>query len=141
GSGLLAPDQIQPVSSVDLHTGSADYLVIAADSLLDAGQQLAALHQAEGLRGTVVPVSAIYDQFGTGAPHADAIAAFLTYAATQWASAPRYVALLGSASSDPLDHLGGGVPDLLPTDYVVTSVMGRSASDRSLQPAGNALPV
>ena len=57
--GLITPDSILPVAGQDIHHGGADYLVIAADSLLAAGQQLAALHSGEGLRATVVPVSAI----------------------------------------------------------------------------------
>src|SRR5262249_16603228 len=59
GAGRDSPTQILPVSATDLHTGGADYLVLAYDSLLPAAQQLAALHNAEGLQTAVVPVHAV----------------------------------------------------------------------------------
>ena len=81
--GLLAPSEISPVATTSLRSGNADYVVIAHDSLLGAAQQLAAYHAGTGLRTTVVPVSAIYDQFGTGRPDPAAIRAFLV-ATAQW---------------------------------------------------------
>ncbi|MDQ2807796.1 MAG: C25 family cysteine peptidase, partial [Chloroflexota bacterium] len=131
GTGFVTPTNILPVAAGDLHTGSADYLVIAADSLLAAGQQLAGQEQAEGLTTSVVPVSAIYDQFGSGVPDAAAVRAFLA-ATAAWQPAPRYVALLGSASYDSHGYTPTGAPDLLPTGYVPTYYMGRTASDSSL---------
>jgi hypothetical protein len=133
--GLLAPTEISPVSLTKLSTGSADYLVIAHDSLLGAAQQLAAYHASTGLRTAVVPVSAIYDQFGTGRPDPAAIRTFLS-TARKWAVAPRYVVLLGAASVDPHNYLGLNTPDLVPTDYTMTSFSGRTATDGALLPAG-----
>ncbi len=131
-AGLIAATSINPVVSDNLRSGGADYVVIAADSLLTAGQQLAALHSADGLRTRVVPVSAIYDQFGTGAPDPAALAAFLTLSHRDWSPAPRYAALLGSASFDAHNYLNGANPDLLPTGYITTAYAGRAASDSSL---------
>ncbi|HMA38046.1 MAG TPA: C25 family cysteine peptidase, partial [Chloroflexia bacterium] len=131
-AGLVSVDSIAPVAGTDLHTGGADYLVIAYDSLLGAGQQLAQLHAAGGMSTAVVPVSAIYDQFGTGASSATAIAAFLATTRSNWSPAPHYVVLLGSANVDPHNYDGGGFLDLVPTAYVSTSILGRTASDVSL---------
>ena len=131
GAGLLSPTGILPVAADDLHAGGADYVVIAYDSLTVAGQQLAGQEQAEGLTTKVVPVSAIYDQFGSGVPDAAALRAFLA-ATAHWQPAPRYVALLGSASYDSHGYTQSGAPDLVPTGYVQTQYMGRTASDSSL---------
>jgi hypothetical protein len=84
----------------------------------------------------VVPVSAVYDQFGSGAPNATAITAFLAWSQRAWAPAPRYAVLLGSASFDAHNYLNGANPDLLPTGYVTTAYTGRTASDSSLVLAG-----
>jgi hypothetical protein len=130
--GFVAAGSITPVVSDNLRTGGADYVVIAADSLLAAGQQLAALHSSDGLSTRLVPASAIYDQFGNGAPDAAAIAAFLDWSHRAWSPAPRYAALLGSASFDAHNYLNGANPDLLPTGYVMTDYSGRAASDSSL---------
>jgi hypothetical protein len=145
-AALIAPTSITPVVSADLRSGGADYVVIAADSLLAAGQQLAALHSADGLNTRVVPASAIYDQFGTGAPDPAAIAAFLDWSHKRWAPMPRYAVLLGSASFDAHNYLKGANPDLLPTGYITTAYAGRAASDSSLAlaqvaPGGIARPV
>jgi hypothetical protein len=131
-NGMVSADSISPVAAVNLRNGGAEYLVIAADSLLAAGQQLAALHAADGLTTRAVPVSAIYDQFGNGAPSAEAITAFLAWSARSAAPAARYAALLGSASYDAHNYLNGANPDLLPTGYFTSAYTGRTASDSSL---------
>ena len=131
-SGLLTPSQILPVTAGNLRSGGADYVVIAYDSLLPAAQDLAALHAGEGLSTVVVPVHAIYDQFGSGAPDANAISAFLTHIRQNWSPAPRYVALLGSASYDAHNYYGLGQHDLVPTGYVRTFFSGRTPSDTTL---------
>jgi hypothetical protein len=136
--GLLTPTEISPTSALNLRAGSADYVVIAHDSLLGAAQPLAAYHANTGLRATVVPVSAIYDQFGNGRPDPVAIRAFLG-AAAQWPSAPRYVVLLGAASVDPHNYLGLNTADLVPTEYSLTTFSGRTASDAALLPANSNL--
>ncbi len=131
-AAMITAASINPVVSDNLRTGGANYVVIAADSLLGAGQQLAALHSADGLSTRVVAASAIYDQFGTGSPDPAAIAAFLTLVHRDWSPAPAYAVLLGSASFDAHNYLGGANPDLLPTGYINTAYGGRAASDSSL---------
>ncbi len=131
GSGFVSPTAIAPVAAGDLHSGSANYVIVAYDSMLSAAGQLAAQEQAAGLTTTVVPVSAIYDQFGAGVPDAAALTAF--FAQTQhWPTAPQYAVLLGSASYDSHGYTQSGAPDLVPTGYVTTQYMGRTASDTAL---------
>lgn len=131
-NGMGSADSITPVAAENLHSGGASYLVITADSLLGAAQSLAALHAADGLSTRVVPVSAIYEQFGSGAPDPAAIAAFLAWSYHNGTPAARYAVLLGSASFDAHNYLNGANPDLLPTGYVTTAYSGRTASDSSL---------
>jgi hypothetical protein len=141
-AGMVAAGSIAPVVGDNLHSGGAEYVVITADSLLAAGQQLAALHAAQGLTTRVVPVSAIYDQFGSGAPDPAAIAAFLTWSSRSASPAARYAVLLGSASFDAHGYLNGANPDLLPTNYFTSAYTGRTPSDSSLAlPAGSRQPI
>ncbi|MDQ2809437.1 MAG: C25 family cysteine peptidase [Chloroflexota bacterium] len=140
GSGLVPITAIAPVAAGDLHSGSADYVIVAYDSMISAAQQLAAQEQAAGLTTTVVPVSAIYDQFGAGVPDAAAIHAFFA-ATAQWSHVPQYAVLLGSASYDSHGYTQSGAPDLVPTAYVLTHYMGRTASDMALvTPTNGTLP-
>ncbi|HUS17427.1 MAG TPA: C25 family cysteine peptidase, partial [Chloroflexia bacterium] len=139
--GYATPDSIQPVSQMNLMTGGANYVVVAYDSMLPAAQQLAALRTAEGLSTQVVPVSAVYDAFGTGVPDADAIAAFVRQAASHWSPAPQYMVLLGSASYDSHNYLGLGNQDLVPTGYAVTRDASRTASDVVLAGSNGSSPV
>ncbi|MDQ2807761.1 MAG: C25 family cysteine peptidase [Chloroflexota bacterium] len=135
GPSLVPVTVSGPVAAGDLHSGNAAYVIVAYDSMISAAQTLAAQEQAEGLTTTIVPVSAIYDQFGAGVPDAAAIHAF--FVATQsWATVPQYAVLLGSASYDSHGYTQSGAPDLVPTSYVVTYYMGRTASDAALG-AGN----
>ena len=131
GAGLVPITTIAPVAAGDLRQGSADYVIVAYDSLLNAAQSLAAQEQAAGLTTTIVPVSSLYDQFGAGVPDAAALRAFFT-ATAGWARVPQYAVLLGSASYDSHGYLQSGAPDLVPTGYVITHYMGRTASDLAL---------
>ncbi len=140
GSGLVTVTAVAPVAPGDLRQGSADYVIVAYDSMMSAAQSLAAQEKAAGLTTTVVPVSALYDQFGAGVPDAGAIRAFFA-ATAQWSHVPQYAVLLGSASYDSHGYTQSGAPDLLPTGYVTTQYMGRTASDMALvQGANGALP-
>jgi hypothetical protein len=138
-SGYVTPARIEPTSPVSYRSGAAAYVIVAHDSLLAAADRQAAYHTQEGLPAVVVPVSAIYDQFGTGQPDPAAIAAFLAYTQHAWQPAPRYGLLLGSATVDPHNYLGQHAGDLVPTAYVATSFSGRTASDAHLRPVGSEL--
>jgi len=64
----------------------------------------------------VVDVEDIFDEFGYGVHSGSSIHQFLNYAKTNWQDPkPRYVLILGDASSDPRNYEGWGTQDLVPT--------------------------
>jgi len=114
---------------------AVDYLVITASDLTDAAQALLDIRRAQGLRGKVVDIEDIYDEFNNGIEDADAIWSFLHYAYTRWRTGPRYVVLAGEGSFDYKNYLGHGdaiVPTLLtptpqglfPSDNLYADVVG-----------------
>jgi hypothetical protein len=138
-TGRVAPASITAVSADSVTGVAADYVVVAYDSMLAAAGQLAAARAGEGLTTAVVPVSAIYDQFGSGAPSAAAVTDFLTRLQTNRNGVRGYVVLLGSASYDGANYLGYGNTNLVPTGYVTTAALEWVASDAKLA-SGNGTP-
>ena len=83
----------------------ADLIVVGADELLDAAQDLIAARRAEGLRVVAVPLDQVYAEFSHGIKSSQAIRELVLYARATWvAPAPRYLLLLGDATYDPRDH-------------------------------------
>jgi hypothetical protein len=117
GAQIHAPVAVFADRPSDLRslTNSADYVIIAHDSLIDALQPLAAYRRAQGLRVVIVDVQDVYDEFSGGLMDPEAIRAFIAYAYQHWvAPAPTYVLLAGDGHYDPLDHFGYGRPNLVP---------------------------
>ncbi len=79
----------------------ADYLMIAHRSLLEATEELAALHRDRGLEVEVIDVADVYDEFLAGVSAPEAIRSFLEFAYHNWERPrPRFVLLVGDASWD-----------------------------------------
>jgi Peptidase family C25 len=117
-AAFLAPTASRPWNAPSLRSAAnrADYLVIAPPALRDAAERLADLRRAQGLTAIVADLDQIMDTFNSGASDPNALRAFLTYAHTQWAQGPRYVALAGGGTVDYRDLLGDGdnlVPPLM----------------------------
>lgn len=111
----------------------ADLLIVTTDALAPALEPLVAARQAEGLRVAVVPVAEIYDEFGGGAASPDSISAFVAYAAQNWqAPAPRYLFLVGDATSDYQNYLGLAPVNHVPSPMVPVSFSGETVSDARL---------
>lgn len=94
---LLHPD-VRPYRPVELRQVSegADLIIIAHPEVWQAAEELAAYRRRQGYRVKVVNVTSLYDEFGWGWYHPEAIRAFLAYAYTHWPRpAPRYVILFG----------------------------------------------
>jgi hypothetical protein len=106
----------------------AEFVIVTAAQFNAQFQPLAALHNAEGARSTVVNVSDIYDEFNFGEPSPFAVKAFLKTATTAWSSKPKYLVLGGDASVDPRNYLGFGLFDFVPTKIVPTIEL-KTASD------------
>ncbi len=132
--GLLTP-QIARVRESDWRDGGrqADLLIITTDALAPAVQPLVAARQAQGLSVAVIPVDEIYDAFGSGAPSPESIQRFVAYAYEEWAEPqPRYVLLVGDATSDYLGYLGEPPPNLVPSPMVPVQFSGETVSDSRL---------
>jgi hypothetical protein len=114
----------------------ADYLVITAQALLPAAQELAAYRAGQGLKTLVLDQQEIYDAFSFGIADPHAIRDLLAAARSTWNPAPRYVVLAGQGNLDYKDNLSFG-GNLLPPLLVSTSY-GLFASDNHLADEGTA---
>ncbi|NUM43313.1 MAG: hypothetical protein HUU38_01290 [Anaerolineales bacterium] len=129
-TGFLTPLAFSPAQLTPaLRTAQADYLAIGPPDLLEALQPLLDHRTAQGLTTLAVPVYAIYDQFGGGLAHPDAIRKFLQYAAQTWATPPRYVVLVGDSTYDPRGYQTSPQLNRVPTFFRFTFFGGETASD------------
>ena len=127
---LGSPAGIVPHSPSRLHASQpgAEFVIVTAQQFNAQFQPLAALHNDEGTRSTVVNVGDIYDEFNFGEPSPFAVKAFLKTATSTWSSKPKYLVLGGDASLDPRNYLGFGFFDFVPTKIVPTMEL-KTASD------------
>ena len=89
---------IEPYTPTELRNvkEGADLIIIAHRNVWEAAEQLADYRRGQGYRVQVVDVETLYNEFGWGWYHPEAIRAFLAYAYTHWPKpAPRYVILFG----------------------------------------------
>ncbi len=131
---VLRPE-IRQAAASSLRAGSqqVDWIVIAPQELLPAAEPLRVHRESQGLRAMAVSLEEIQDEFGFGERSPQAIRDFLSYAYHHWAApSPRYVLLLGDASSDAKGFLPTAArKDLLPSPLVKTTFLW-TASDPSL---------
>jgi hypothetical protein len=131
----LARPEVRPASAATLRDGSlqADWIVIAPQELMSAAEPLVAHRHSQGLRAMAVSLEQIQDEFGYGERQPQMVRNFLAYAYHHWSQpSPRYVLLLGDASSDPKGYLANtSRRDLLPTPLVKSTFLW-TASDPSL---------
>lgn len=106
---------------------TADYVLVAPDSLAEAAGSLAEYRNGLGIRTTVVGLEDIYDEFNFGIESPLAIRDFLRDATSRWSTPPRYVTLVGRGTWDYKDFLGQG-DNLVPTPLASTP-WGLAASD------------
>ncbi|MCO5212653.1 MAG: C25 family cysteine peptidase [Caldilinea sp.] len=118
-------------------TAPADYLILAPAGLLAATAPLADHRGAQGLAVRAIDLQAIYDEFGDGRPHPEAIRAFIAHALAAWPRpAPAYVLLVGDGTYDPLGYLGAPPADSAPAYLrLVDPRLGETASDNRLASA------
>ncbi len=115
-SGILAVDTPSLLRSSN---NQADYLVISPLNLIDSAQRLAEHRHQQGMQTMIVDIEDIQDEFSFGMTAPEAVRDFLSYAYGNWATAPRYVVLIGDGSFDYRDYLGYGDP-LVPTKMTAT---------------------
>jgi hypothetical protein len=104
---------LTPVPTLEEPTG-ADYLVVAPEAWLPALEPLLTHRSEQGLTPFAAPLAAIYATYGDGRMDPEAIRAFVAHAYATWSPRPTYLLLVGDGTWDPLDHLGGGSPTILP---------------------------
>ncbi|MGA9332796.1 MAG: C25 family cysteine peptidase [Rudaea sp.] len=97
-----APPHMRAVADADLRNpgDGYDYLIVAHPSLLGAVEPLARYHRAHGLHVDAIDVDAVYDQFNGGVAHPRAIRDLLAWATQHWKIKPRYLLLVGDASTE-----------------------------------------
>lgn len=140
--GFWQPVALEPLrqGGWDEEQHQADLLIIATDELAPALEPLVEARIEEGLSVALVPVEDIYDTFGDGAATPDSINRFLTFAYEEWQTpAPRYVLLVGDATTDYWGHLSAGGDDpvspprnVIPPYLVPVSFGGETISDARL---------
>ncbi len=128
---VQAPQAIVAAKSLADPPGGADYIVITHPDFEAALAPLVAHRAAQGLRVELVDVEAIYERFGDGRMHPDAIRAFLSYAYANWTPpAPLYVLLVGDGTVDPRRYQVYSKATYLPPYLAdVDPWMGETASD------------
>ena len=130
---LAAPAQLvlnQPSTWNDAKN-QADLVVITNSAFLDAAKTLQKAREAQGIVTSVVDVQNLYDEFSFGVHGPQAIRDFLQRSQS-WKRAPKYVVLLGDASSDPRNYMGHWFGwtsfDYVPTKLIPTQFI-KTASD------------
>jgi hypothetical protein len=106
----------------------ADVVIITYTSLRGALEPLLQLRKQQGYAVAVVDVEDLYDENSYGEHTAQAIQDFVVQAKS-WKRAPRYVLLVGDASSDEKNYLGLGENDLVPTKLIWTNTFETASDD------------
>ena len=121
GDGTLFTPSIQAHKAVNLGGTSAAHTIYIAPAEFHATlQPLVDLRKDQGYQVRVVDVQAIYDAWSFGMVDPKAIRSFLRFAAGNWSPAPIAAVLVGDGTSDPLNYLGDGNPNVIPA-YVVNA--------------------
>jgi hypothetical protein len=105
-------------STLNLNSNAAAFLIVSHKNFIPSLAPLVSQRQSQGLSAAVVDVEDVYDEFSYGVHGPQAIKDFLSYAATHWATAPRYVIFAGDASFDPRNYMNLGNFDFVPTKLV-----------------------
>jgi len=128
---ILSPQAIVAAKSISDPPDGADYLIVTHPAFEAALAPLVAHRSAQGLRVVTADVEAIYDQFGDGRLHPQAIRSFLAHAYANWpAPALQYVLLVGDGTYDPRGYLPDTNPTYLPPYLAdVDPVLGETTSD------------
>ena len=135
-TALGRPLAVEAVAATNLRAGAtqADYVMLAPAALLAATAPLAAHRAAQGLTVRRIDLQAVYDEFGDGRPHPEAVRALIAHALAAWPRpAPAYVLLVGDGTYDPLGYLGA--PPAAPAPAylrLVDARLGETASDNRL---------
>ncbi|MDB5281010.1 MAG: hypothetical protein JWO06_85, partial [Bacteroidota bacterium] len=107
GAAFGNPAFVKPVANQNLHgIGQSQMIIISYDDFIPASNDLAAFHKSnDNITGAVIPLSQIYNEFGSGKPDISAIRNFVKMlydrAGNDTTKMLRYVLLMGDGSFDP----------------------------------------
>jgi len=138
-AGTTAPVLNRP-SAWNSHQQSADLVIITHGDFADAASQLAALRVAQGFPTKIVDVADVFDEFSFGIKDPTAIRSFLGHAKQNWKDAPQHVLLFGDGSFDPLDRLGHGFSDFVPTRMIAANFLETASDDWFVDFSGLGFP-
>lgn len=134
-SGFYKPQEIRPFRTSDWAnpTHQADLIILTTDALAPGLDSLVAARQEQGLAVAVIPVAEIYAEFGYGAATPDSILAFVQHAHGNWQDPkPRYLLLVGDATSDYRNYLGRAPQNIIPPFMIPVEFSGETVSDGRL---------
>ena len=128
---VLGPPEMSPNTPSSWSTSgsslSADLVIVTNGAFAAAAETLKSARDGSGIATVIADVDDIYDEYNFGVRDPQAIRDFLQDSA-RWRTAPRFVLLVGDASTDPRNYLGTGSFDFVPTKLVAT-VYFKTASD------------
>jgi uncharacterized repeat protein (TIGR01451 family)/fimbrial isopeptide formation D2 family protein len=111
----------------------ADYLIIVPQAFAAAAERLAEHRRGQGYMVTVVPVAAIWHEFGGGNAEPTAIRDFLRWTAHNWQKPrPTHVVLLGDGHFDYRNDFGTSPTNWLPPLLAANPLIGEIADDNAL---------
>ncbi len=126
---------IHPVRDSDWQADNhqADLLIITTDELMPPLESLKEARESEGLSVEIVPTQEIYDAFGGGEASPDSLSAFIKHTQTNWQEPkPRYLLIVGDATSDYQNYLDLAPQNIVPAPMVPVSYSGETVSDSAL---------
>jgi uncharacterized repeat protein (TIGR01451 family) len=129
-AAIALPLALASHAPVDLMSSAnaANLLMVSHSSFIPSLAPLVTKRQQQGLKVKVVDIDDVYNVFNYGEHSPLALQQFLQTAINNWATAPRWLLLVGDASVDPRNYLGFGSFDFVPTKIVATQEL-KTASD------------
>lgn len=119
-AGIRAPAALERIRALRKSQVPPQFVIVAPKPFLAPIKPLATKRRTEGLQVEVIDVADCYDEFSFGIKDPSALRARLRSEGTRWQMPPRYLLLVGDATYDPRNHLGGANVDHLPTRLVDT---------------------
>ncbi len=107
----------------------ADIAMITYEEFAPSLAPLVRAHAAQGKSSAVIPINDLYDEFNFGERTPFAIRQFLQTAQQNWRKPPTYLLLNGRASLDPMNYLGFGYLDLVPTRILPSTSLMTATDD------------
>lgn len=115
-------------SSLNLSSNAGDFLIVSHKDFIASVEPLRLARENQGFTAKVVNVEDVYDEFGYGAHGPQAVKDFLSRAATQWVTKPRYIVFAGDSSYDARNYSNGNF-DFVPTKLVDATYNETAADD------------